>query len=157
MREFKAGDKVYCPTFGPKVYTAASGFDGSDPHYPITVSGDTFSVEGKLYARDLVGRLIHATPENHELLEKLYGVEFEKPPRLPTGNEVIQAMLARGDKYVPCWVSDGNPRPNSRHELEFVVSVALDLSYVTTSGNVEWNFATPFDPRTGEAITELPE
>ena len=80
MSKFKEGDKVYFPSESNKVLTIIH--NGNDPEYPITLIGYTFvfTVYGKYIDRDPVPVLIHATPENHALLEQLYGVEFEKPP-----------------------------------------------------------------------------
>ena len=157
MNKFKVGDKVYCPVLGPKVYTVVRGRKDSDTVYPIQVTNITFTDDGKLYPQDTVGRLIHANEDNRLMLEKLYGIEFEKLPREVSGNKIVQAMLERGDYCVPCWVSDGNPQPRSTHDIEFITYVDPDLDYVTSINGTGWNYATPFDPRTGGAITELPE
>ncbi len=162
MREFKAGDLVYCPNHSTKVLKVAkNNSDYNLDIYPLMVTVCdyvyTFTDSGKHSRTAKQPTLFHATPENHELLEKLYGVEFEKSPREVLGNEIVQAMLARGDKYVPCWLSDGHQCPNSAQETDFVTAIADDLSYVTTVTGFEWNYATPFDPKTGEPITELPE
>lgn len=156
MNKFKVGDKVYCPIYGQKVYTVLSSINDECSSYPIAVNNNTFTEDGRIYTRDSVGRLVHANEDNRLMLEKLYGVEFEKPPRELLGNEIVQAMLARGDKCVPCWVSDGNPRPHSTHDIELITHVDPNLDYVTSINGTEWNFATPFDPRTLEPITELP-
>lgn len=156
MREFKVGDKVYYPMHDTKLHTVELSNDVHEL-FPVAVDGEFFTIDGKILSCSIVSSLIHATPENHELLEKLYGVEFEKLPTPPTGNEVVQVMLARGDKYVPCWLSDGHQCPNSAQETDFVTAIADDLSYVITVTGFEWNYATPFDPKTGEPITELPE
>lgn len=156
-KEFKVGDKVYYPMHGNRIYTIHDKYVSMSEDYPLWVNGGSFTLDGKYQSNRPIPDLLHTTPENHELLEKLYGVEFEKPPTKPTGNEIVQAMLARGDKYVPCWLSDGHQCPNSAQETDFVTAIADDLSYVTTVTGFEWDYATPFDPRTGKAITELPE
>ena len=38
-------------------------------------------------------------------------LEIEKPPK-PTRRDIIQAMLARGDKFVPCWISNNDETPH---------------------------------------------
>ena len=156
MNKFKVGDKVYCPIYGQKVYTVLPSSNDEDPSYPIAVNNETFTADGRFYTRDSVGQLVHANEDNRLILEKLYGVEFEKPPRELLGNELVQAMLARGDKCVPCWVSDGNPQPRSTHDIELITHVDPNLDYVTSINGSGWKYATPFDPRTLEPITELP-
>lgn len=161
-KEFKVGDKVYYPEISTKVLELTKDpCDSEFNRYPLRVtvgaSVYNFTTDGKHSLTAALPILSPANEETHELLEKLYGVEFEKPPRKALGNEIVQAMLARGDKYVPCWLSDGHQCPNSAQETDFVTAIADDLSYVTTVTGFEWNYATPFDPRTLEPITELPE
>lgn len=88
-KEFKAGDKVYYPDRGTRVFQ----LDGrkSTGNYTtvylykyLIATGDyvceTFTPEGFRDSEDDIPKLFHATPENHTLLEQLYGVEFEEPP-----------------------------------------------------------------------------
>lgn len=85
MSNFKAGDKVYYPLRSTEVLTIRKS---NAPVYPILVTKHdfTFTIDGKLLSTDTAPCLIPATPENHELLEKLYDVEFEKPP----SNEITE-------------------------------------------------------------------
>ena len=154
MNKFKAGDKVYCLCYGTNVYTVEH-----NPHssksllYPIKVDDEVFTESGRHYIYSPLQEIFHATPENHTLLEQLYGVEFEKPPAKPTSHEIIAAMLERGDR-----VSDTVKEPSSNNtpqEIHCIEDGGVTY-YVDTDGNA-WFFATPFDPRTNEPITELPE
>lgn len=155
MSEFKVNDKVYFPCYGTGIFKVeANSYNENLDKYPLMIGARTFTVHGKNYDNRLLQDIFHATPENHELLEKLYGVEFEKPPRQATGNEIVQALLDKGNKYVPCWVSDSDEHP-TRENVWVFVQFANDELYLDDDG-VRWKYATPFDPRTGEPITELP-
>lgn len=162
MSEFKVGDKVYLPALGAAVYQVKENGVFDPMFYPLKAvdsSNDAvvvFAKNGRTRVGDGFPGVFHATPTNHELLEKLYGVEFEKPPVKPTSREIIHAMLDRGDKAVPCWVSDyeANPGPGERWIL---IRMTDRGTFVDKDDLYAWQYATPFDPRTGEAITEMPE
>lgn len=78
---FKAGDKVYCPYFNTWILTLIP--NEKSPYLlalelpskliDITQAGKVFDAQG------MVPDIVHATPENHALLEQLYGIDFEKP------------------------------------------------------------------------------
>lgn len=164
MNKFKVGDRVYYPLVSTKVLTAEK--DTSDgERYTINVWGTTFTSEGKLYGLDgLDGlpALHHATPENHARLEKLYGVEFEASPlpsTTPTSREIVQALLDKGNKYVPCWVSDRDKNPTHINMwvcICFVKDIKHDGCFLDANDDT-WTYATPFSLETGQPITELPE
>ena len=155
MREFKTGDKVYYPFRSTKVLTI---HERNSPDYPMLVSEHTssFTIDGKSYIEDILPSIFHATPENHTLLEQLYGVEFEAPPVKPTSREIVQAMLKMGEKYVCCWVSDFEETPTSENEWAYISEYVDDSYPFTMPSDSGWKYATPFDPHTGEAITGLP-
>ncbi len=155
MKEFKVGDKVYCPYYGTDVFEVQPNtYDEDLDKYPLRVCAETFTVHGKSSDRNYLQGIFHATSENQELLEKLYGLEFEKPPVKPTSREIIQAMLKRGDKCVPCWVSDDYEPPLPFNVCVLITQLVNDE--FRTHAGVLWEYATPFDPKTGEPITELP-
>ena len=160
-KKFKVGDKVYFPHFGTNILTFLQNARSSSllafeqPNKLISITKD-----GKIWdAQGMVSGIVHATPENHDLLEQLYGVEFEKPPVKPTSREIIKAMLARGDMYVCCWVSDHKQEPDHScvyHLISDYDGDAASFPYLTSRGG-GWKYATPFNPTTGETITELSE
>ena len=113
-----------------------------------------FTHDGKLYVDDALPVIYHATPEMKAKLEDFYGVEFEAPPVKPTSREIIQAMLERGDEYVPCWVSNSR-EPVCFDKWTFIYKVAN--GYYFDVEDTRWAYATPLDPRTDTKITELPE
>ncbi len=154
MREFKVGDGVYFPKKSNKVLTLGKNENGYKP-YPLEVSDVGFTVDGKYNPLDALPIIYHATPENRALLEQLYGVEFEAPPTKPTSREIIQAMLERGDKSVSCWVSKSHEKPRYVNGWGFICQVT-DTHFIDHFGT-SWEYATPFDPRTEQPITELPE
>ena len=160
IKEFKAGDKVYYPHFDTSVLTLVESarsssflaFEQPNKLIIITKNGKVWDEQG------MVSGIVHATPETHELLEQLYGIEFEKPPTKPTSHEIIKAYLDRGDKNVCCWVSDYRQELSSNsttREIHYIEDSGVTY-YVATDGSA-WFFATPIDPHTGTEITELPE
>ena len=153
MNKFKIGDKVYFPKESNKVFTIED--TECTVSYPLRFGAITFTRDGRRHTRDITPSLFHATPENKAKLEALYGVEFETPPVKPTSREIIKAMLARGDKSVCCWVSDSREDPTSSYSWTFIIS-AFNNVLIDEGGRI-WKYATPFNPRTGETITELPE
>lgn len=162
-KEFKAGDLVYCPNKSQKVHTLQCR---EEAHYPLVIYFDddadaainyqTFTFDGLSMEGDKTPDIIHATEENHALLEKLYGMKFEAPPVKPTSKDIIQALLKSGHSYVPCYVSSGIEAPNGGSYLDFIVCVHNDGRFYNQLGG-GWKYATPFDPKTGEPITEMPE
>lgn len=166
MKKFKAGDKVYCPRLGREVFTVLENIEGTK--FPLSVykgdKGLSFTLEGFFYSTDPTPTIIHATEENHALLEQLYGTEFEKPPVVPTPMEIIQALL-KHNKYVPCLVSDEDyekdiiKRFNANSD-DTVIDCITQLLDGYNSGykgtNHNWKYAVPFDVKTGEVITQLP-
>ena len=102
----------------------------------------------------------HATPENYALLSQLYPhIKFEAPPKPLTGSDLARAMLDKGWKYVPCYISDSS----DTHALErqtrntaVIIGTHKDHPsfFIYGSGKSFISYAAPFDPRTGEPLTE---
>ena len=144
-KEFKAGDKVYYPSERVQIYT----LEGRDRiGYPVVIDiilEPTFTLCGRRYIDDPLPSIFHATPENHELLCKLYGVEFEAPAKPKTPKEVIQAMLDDGWDSVPCYVSDDDEASAIRKRIK----VLIDIGSIGS-----WDFYIPFHNRTGKVIID---
>lgn len=160
MREFKEGDKVYLPALGTAVYQVKENGVFDPMFYPLKVVDAVgamivFTKKGRIRNNDGLPDVFHATEKNHAKIEAFYEVEFEKPPIKPTSRNIIQAMLARGDKCVPCWVSNDDVIPDKYNAWVYVNEIKVNE--YTDVDKIKWIFATPFDPTTGEAITELPE
>ncbi|WP_435931444.1 hypothetical protein ACSF86_08870 [Moraxella bovoculi] len=154
-QEFKAGDKVYCPLLGTKVYQTEYAKNCQKElaikNHRLVYFFDETGNPNMNY-KDSLPFIFHATPENHELLTKLYGVEFEAPPKPKTPKEVIQAMLDDGWVIVPCYVSDCEEKPDEYNFGDLVTSVNGE-QFETCTG-MSWGYASPVDPRTGKIIID---
>ena len=160
---FKVGDKVYYPARSTQIYTLDSYDDES---YPLVIVGEpsftaSFNHQGRGWDKHPLSSIFHATEENRRKLSELHGVDFEEPPVKPTSREIIQAKLNKSTEPVPCWVSN-NPnctQPTRKNVWAFIEDVDTDPSSKSPyfdSADKYWMYATPFDPHTNEAITELP-
>ena len=162
MSNFKAGNQVYYPELSTKILTVCSSpqdeeIDYITSLYPLNVGGCTITLDGKSHTSNELPCIFHATTENQTKLEQLYNVEFEKPASKPTSKEIIRTLLDNGHKYVCCWVSDNSPNPDNDSSISMINHVDNStFSLITEYQKVHWKYATPFDPRTGEPITELP-
>lgn len=73
-----------------------------------------------------------------------------------TGSELCKAMLARGDKFILCGVSDGDDSDAANHEDDdFLAEAVIDFDdtdglFGTTS--MRWNHAVPINNQ-GEPLT----
>lgn len=163
-KEFKVGDLVYYPDRDTRVFRLSDWEEGITgcPRVCIYLDAlgyvcETFRPNGIRDSRDSVPKLIHATPENHALLEQLYGVEFEKPPAKPTSKEIVQAKLDIEKLPVPCWASNVDEQPSSMDKWVFIDKV-IDGNYpFVAKDGCRWKYATPIDRTTLKPITELPE
>ena len=84
--KFKDGDKVYCPMVSTKVLTIQNY---NSHYYSLTICekgvSELFTQQGFFNRNIHIKGIIHATQENKDLLEKLYGIEFEAvPPKTRT-------------------------------------------------------------------------
>ena len=139
---FKVGDKIYIP--------------GDHRVLPILFkNGEWFGVS---YKEVNPKYILHATQENYEMLCKLYPhIEFERPPL--TGSDLARAMVDRGWKYVPCYISDSSDtHALARQTRTVAVITGTDKDhpsfFVYGSGKSFISHAVPFDPRTSEPLTE---
>ncbi len=116
-----------------------------------------------IYAKSKRGNLCplkaccHATPENREMLCKLYPhIEFEQPPKELKGSDLARAMLEKGWKYVPCYVHDGSDDEaiNRKHYVSVKNETPRSGYNFSGTGANDWKCAVPIDPRTGEPLTE---
>lgn len=142
--EFKAGDKVYCPMLGTGVYTL---FDTKRTTYPIGIRGERFTSSGRFYNMhpESVSALYPVTKENHRLLSKLHGVEFELP-ELTGSDRVRQLLKENPNRAVLCGVSNDSEEKARRRPLRVVVGTRFDGYFLTEgSVNIGWAYAVPVD------------
>lgn len=138
--KFKVGDKVYCPSASVKICTVKDyscddgilGLPFGNTHVPFDEHGVSTMTQ--------IPTVFHATAENHALLEQLYGVKFEAPPKQKTPKEVIQIMLISGWDSVPCIDVRYSSHKFFANKLE-IQRQSLD-------------FLIPFDPKTGKTIID---
>ena len=141
---FKVGDKVY--KYGETdVKTVLEVFEDGYmriSNYPHRVNHEV---------------ICHATPENHALLSKPFpAIEFEQPPKPLTGSDLARAMLDKGWHLVPCVVSDVSDSDALNNDNCCLVDEWWVGSFDScfNSGDYSYKYAVPFDPRTGEPLTE---
>ena len=81
-------------------------------------------------------------------------IEFEQPAKELKGSDLCRAMLDKGWKYVPCYVS--NTSDKNAVELDdcgVIYTVNHNGNFQDGYGET-WCHVVPFDPRTGEPLTE---
>lgn len=162
--KFKVGDKVYCPSLlDGSIYIVRENSrylnDGCEL-FVINDHEDCFDFESdgsNQYNNPIV---YHATEENRQALQVLHpDIKFEAPPKPLTGSDLARAMLDKGWKYVPCYISDSS----DTHALErqtrnaaVIIGTHKDHPsfFIYGSGKSFIYHAVPFDPRTGEPLTE---
>lgn len=158
--KFKAGMYVYYPekTKG-QVHELVENKSEYNP-IRIDIKGNSwiFSEDGKSSLTSEVQVLFEATPENRELLGKLYGIEFEAPPALPTPCEIIESYIER-DGFCWCGVSkksEDDARKRKDLKLRKITRIFLDSAYpYEEKDGTLWSYAVPFAVKSKE-ITELP-
>lgn len=133
--KFKVGDRVYTGIDEDikvikqvkEKFVVAPSIPFLDTHYPIS-------------------EVCHATPENYEMLCKLYPhIKFEAPPKPLSGDDIVKAMLKKGIKNVLCLWGNGDK----------IIIDRLDYkgSLMSTNCNIVGGL-TPIDWYTGEPLTE---
>lgn len=137
--QFKAGDEVYCPYLGRKVYKLDNfGVQA----YPLTIEKKvSFTSYGKISVNHLQPDLFHATPENKALFEALYKCDFESPKL--KGSDLTRKLLSEG-KHVLCYVSDlSDYSAIAKKKFALLVhALCGDFSFEDTDG-VAWKYAVP--------------
>lgn len=140
---FKVGDKVY--------------YRADEEIFVISDVSDFGDVQIKDWREDYHNSkyFCHATQENYERLQATFPrIEFEKPPKPLTGSDLARAMLDKGWKYVPCYVS--NTSDKNAVELDdcgVIYTVNHNGNFQDGYGET-WCYVVPFDLRTGEPLTE---
>lgn len=160
MSKFKVGDTVIVVLDDVDIQFAKIEAERKSSLYAFVAflkdRGDlSFTAEGKFDAENSSRQdFFPATPENIAAINQLYGADLKLPM---TPNEVVKAMLDRGDKYVVCKVSDvGYARALQVADIRVIVrSVNYNQTNVVMDvDNGTWQYAIPIDPKTGLEITE---
>ena len=149
--KFKASDKVYCPQFGTGVYNVYPDAYCNSPLVVRTPTGSFLGIDenGKHNKHDELPSVFHATPENKNMLESLYNVEFEKPKRILKGSALCKLIL-KTKSHVLCFVSDGyDENAIANKAVEVITSFNTEYKcFMNLTNTSTWNFAVPIDPET---------
>lgn len=151
---FKAGDLVYYPNRGTKIYELQ---ESNSLDFLLEIKNSStwtlFRSNGKANSLKDITQIFHATEDNCYLLSKLYGIEFEKPRT----RQVVEHLL-KTHKYVACYTSDFDETPSPDSVKNFITHIrdGVALPFVDDECNM-WRYAVPFDIKTGEVITEIEE
>ena len=145
---FKENDKVYCPIIGSDIYTLGSADLLTHPVSIVNSAGIPlcFTEEGKLDPGEFVPSLFRVNEANRVKLESLYGISFTN-----LSKDIVKCLLEK-QPYVVCWVSQTNKQPDSSCHKDVIYRVD---DYYFDGYDTEWTYATPFNPITNEAITEV--
>ena len=150
--KFKEGDMVYLIGFDClKPYKLISrGVDYFTMKFKVEVADgvfETFTEDGKLRTGNATPRIVIATEENRQMLNKLLGVEYE-PVKL-TGSDLAKKLLK--DKPQTCYVSDYSEDYAKSRSVVLIMEY-VDGSFIAKSG-VGWKFAVPCDKH-GEVLED---
>ncbi len=160
-KTFKAGDKVYCPELSHKLLTVLKNTRCLDEFRKLMVGIPQSAAADFVYVGECgknspycnAPTIIHATTENHALLEQLYGILFEEPP---SAYEIVGQLLQK-KKMVACYLSNTNENPNAFDYQGFVTKADFDDEgapcFYTTNPDQSFAYATPIDLDTGAVIT----
>ena len=150
---FKEGDMVYLIGFGClKPRKLKTGFNNGSPmKFKVEVAKDvfeTFTEDGKCLTIDATPRIVLATEENRQMLNKLLGVEYA-PVKL-TGSDLAKKLLK--DKPQTCYVSDNSEDYAKSSGCVVLITEYVDGSFISISGT-GWEFAVPCNQH-GEVLED---
>lgn len=157
MSKFKQGDRVYCPQFGTGVYTVYPDAYCNAPLVVRTPTGSFLGIyeDGKHNEHDVLPSVFHVTPENKELLDRLYNVEFEQPKRILKGSELCKHLL-KTRTHVLCRVSDfGDAVADKNAPIRCIVACRREVGFTFEVGDstcATYNYAVPINPDTLEPL-----
>lgn len=140
--KFKVGDKVYYRAYADICV--------------VSDVSDLGEVQIKGWREDYYNSryFCHATQENYERLQATFpDIEFEQPPKELKGSDLCRAMLEKGWNCVPCYISDESDYDADNNAFCALIG-KFDKCFKELAINYEHEYAVPFDPRTGEPLTE---
>ena len=153
VNKFKDGDMVYLIGFDClKPYKLISrGFDYFTMKFKVEVVNgvfETFTEDGKFITGNATPRIVIATEENRQMLNKLLGVEYE--PLKLTGSDLAKKLLK--DKPQTCYVSDISDDYAKSSGGVVLIMEYVDGGFISKSGT-GWEFAVPCDKH-GEVLED---
>lgn len=127
---FEAGDRVYCPARGTRIYTVSD-----ESCIGISVDGMYFREDGTFEGS--IPQIFLATRINQKRLSEFYGLEFEEP--LTVHYKILESIANKVS--VICYVSDSDFMETN------TVAVITDYSensksYIDNNEDF-WKYATP--------------
>ena len=142
--KFKVGDKVYYRAYADICV--------------VSDVSDIGEVQIKGWIEDYYNSryFCHATPENYEMLCKLYPhIEFEQPLKELKGSDLCFKKLKSGKKLVICAVSNLSDEKAIERNFIRVIKDCDPAPYhfIDTHG-IRHGFAVPLNDETGEPLTE---
>ena len=144
--KFKEGDMVYLIGFGClKPRKLQTGFNNGSPmKFKVMVDDmnnfETFTESGCYTTKDFEPRIVLATEEHRQMLNKLLGVEYE-PVKL-TGSDLAKKLLKTHQQI--CRVSDISDDYASSNNCFDLIAKFECGSFITMSG-MRWGYAVPCD------------
>ena len=157
----KRGDLVYYPAVSnspirvDEFDTYTMGRVYPIINMPLHENGErSFTRDGKAYICDKNPTIFPATQEWYEKLVHVYP-NLEAPPAKKS-SEIIKAMLDDGYHRIPCYVSVINEEPNDENciDLLFDIDDSGSSSAPYRCIGCRWNYARPFDVKTGRVIVD---
>ena len=151
---FEVGQKAYCPWLNDGELVTLGLDDNGDLIAQTKKGLQAFDCEG--YALDCTPRQPDLFPATNYYFEHLSAImpwiKFEQPPKPLTGSDLARAMLEKGWHLVPCVVSDVSDSDALNNDNCCLVDEWC-VNYFESDG-YRYKYAVPFDPRTGEPLTE---
>lgn len=167
MEKFKAGDLVYDLRMDGNIYEIVDN-PHSHTSYKIAAAGNDgnyhiYTETGLFFVDDELPTLIKATEENYKALTSIFGDVFQNPAdytKTLSSEAIIQALIAK-QGFAWCGVSDNSneeAREQGKSWLCKIVKVVEREKYDSEfhlDGGTVYLYAVPFDPNTGDEITDL--
>ena len=151
--KFKEGDMVYLIGFNclKPHKLISTGDDYFTMKFKVEVVNDvfeTFTADGKFRTKDAAPRIVLATEENRQMLNKLLGVEYE--PFKLTGSGLAKKLLK--DKPQTCYVSNKSDDYALSGNGVVLITEFENDGFISKSG-ADWKFAVPCDSH-GEVLED---
>lgn len=159
--KFKAGDRVIVLNVRQKIefdylYKNIDKHNSDSATYPFVVDDQFVTECGRLHPSNPNPYILPASAENVKAVNQLYPSANLTVPKTP--NDIVQAMLGRGDKYINAYVSETNYDDARSSERLAVIPSSKNrnplVPFCDIVGNT-WMHAVPIDPQTGQEILEI--